>query len=135
MRQRPFCSTIFIVQHGSFDLLPSGVFGPTAGASSTLQRCYELRCFLQSWFLHLGLVKLNGVERMQTNAFVLGGQSCLLAPDLHSNTESYCFPFIASCHSSCQSLIRTMSFRRLISHFSNFLTLHNERERKFKGIV
>lgn len=61
------------------------------------------------------------------------GQSCLLAPALHSYTACYCFPFIASCHSLCQSLIRTTSFRRLISHFSNFLTLHNERE-GLKGI-
>lgn len=40
----------------------------------------------------------------------------------------HCFPSIASCHSSCQSLIRTTSFRRPISHFSNFLTLLNETE-------
>lgn len=109
--------------------------GPSAGASSTLQRCYERRCFSQSWFLHLGLVKLNGVEHMQTNAFVLGGQSCSPAPDWHSYTESYCFPFAASCHSLCQSLIRTMSFHRLISHSSNFLTLHNEKERNSKGLT
>lgn len=67
--------------------------------------------------------------------FCSWGQSCLLAPDLHSYTESHCFPFIASCHSLCQSLIRTMSFHRLISHSSNFLTLHNERERNSKGLA
>lgn len=38
----------------------------------------------------------------------------------------HCFLSIASCHSSCQSLIRTTSFRRHISHFTNFLTLPNE---------
>lgn len=32
------------------------------------------------WFSHLGLVKLNGVERMQTNAFVHEDKgACLLA--------------------------------------------------------
>lgn len=65
--------------------------------------------------------------------FCSWGQSCCLLPDSHSYTECYCFPFIASCHSLCQSLIRTTSSHRLISHFSNFLTLHNERK-GLKGI-
>lgn len=59
----------------------------------------------------------------------LGDKAGLLAADSHSHTHTvcYCFPFVASCHSLCQSLIRTTGFRRRISHFSNFLTLHNER--------
>lgn len=64
-----------------------GLFGQTAGCSSTVQRCYELWCSLQSWFLHLGLVKLNGVEHMQTNAFVLGDKAaCLLQTCTHTQS-------------------------------------------------
>lgn len=94
------------------------------------------------WWVAMCLAKLvfapgsGEAEWSWTHAnkrFCSRGQSCSLAPDLHSYTQSYCFPFVASCHSLCQSLIRTMSFRRLISHFSNFLTLHNERGETFKG--
>lgn len=64
-----------------------GLFGQTAGCSSTVRRCYELWCSLQSWFLHLGLVKLNGVEHMQTNAFVLGDKAaCLLQTCTHTQS-------------------------------------------------
>ncbi|CAL8379629.1 unnamed protein product [Arctogadus glacialis] len=71
--------------------------------------------------------------------FVLSGQKQFLSfsVDSYSNTARHCFPFVASCHSSCQSLIRTTSFRSLISHFSNLLTLPNEikreREREREG--
>ena len=69
--------------------------------------------------------------------FVLSGQKQFLSfsADSYSNTARHCFPFVASCHSSCQSLIRTTSFRSLISHFSNLLTLPNEikREREREG--
>lgn len=132
MSLNPFCCTIFTSQHSKLWSAPVGLFGPTAGCSSTVQRCYELWCSSQSWFLHLGLLEMNGVEHMQTNAFVHGDKAGSLAADLHSYTVCYCFPFVASCHSLCQSLIRTAGFRRLISHFSNFLTLHNER-RGLKG--
>lgn len=132
MSLNPFCCTIFTSQHSKLWSAPVGLFGPTAGCSSTVQRCYELWCSSQSWFLHLGLLEMNGVEHMQTNAFVRGDKAGSLAADLHSYTVCYCFPFVASCHSLCQSLIRTAGFRRLISHFSNFLTLHNER-RGLKG--
>lgn len=128
----PFCCTIFTSKHSKLWSAPAGLFGPTTGCSSTVQRCYELWCSSQSWFLHLGLLEMNGVEHMQTNAFVHGDKAGLLAADLHSYTVCYCFPFVASCHSLCQSLIRAAGFRRLISHFSNFLTLHNER-RELKG--
>lgn len=45
--------------------------------------------------------------------------------------DPWCLPRflpIASCHSPCGSLIRTTSFRRLISHSTNFPTLPNKEE-------
>lgn len=130
------CCTIFTSQHSELWSAPAGLLGPTAGCSSTAQRCDELwRSPAKLFFLHLGLLEMNGVEHMQTNAFVLGDKSGSLAADLHSYTVCYCFPFVASCHSLCQSLIRTAGFRRLISHSSNFLTLHNERRGLKRGVT
>lgn len=62
-----------------------GPFGPTAGATATVQRCWELPGFSQSWFLHLGLVRLNGTEHMQTSAIVLGTK--LLARSRRARTH------------------------------------------------
>ena len=55
----------------------AGGLGETAGRSSAVQRCDELWCSSPSWFLHLDVVKLNGVEHMQTNAFVLRGDKAV----------------------------------------------------------
>lgn len=77
MRPNPFCCTIFTSQHSKLWSAPVGLFGQTAGCSSTVRRCYELWCSSQSWFLHLGLVEMNRAEHTQTNAFVPRGQSRL----------------------------------------------------------
>lgn len=73
-----FLYNVYIETHQLWSASLS-LFVPTAACSSTVQRCYELWSSSQSWFLHLGLVKLNGVEHMQTNAFVLWDKAaCLL---------------------------------------------------------
>lgn len=133
MRQSAVLVHIIYTEHSNFDLLGSTDSG----------RLRVLRQLLV-WWVAMCLEKLvfapgsGEAEWSWTHTnkrFCSRGQSCLLTPDLHSHTQSYCFPFIASCHSLCESLIRTMSFCRLISHFSNFLTLHNERGRNSKGLT
>jgi len=78
-------------------------FEATAGCASDGPRCDAFWCSSQSWFLHLGLVKLSGVEYVQTNAFVRRDKD-FPSFGLILGHCCHCFPSIASCHSSCQSL-------------------------------
>lgn len=134
IRLNSFCCTIFSLHRITAALIcchwstgtGRGLFISTAKVLSVVM-------FLANLVFAPGPGELERSWKHANKCFCSCGQSCLLAPDLHSHTVCYCFPFIASCHSLCQSLIRTTSFHRLISHFSKFLTLYNERER-LKGV-
>lgn len=104
MRQSAVLLHIIYTEHSNFDLLGSSDSG----------RLRVLRQLLVWWVAKLVFAPGSGEAEWSwthTNKrFCSRGQSCLLAPDLHSHTQSCCFPFIASCHSLCESLIQTMSF-------------------------
>lgn len=136
IRLNSFCCTIFSLHRITAALIcchwstrtDCGLFISTA-------KVLSVGMFLANLVFAPGPGELEMSWKHANKCFCSCGQSCLLAPDLHSYTVCYCFPFIASCHSLCQSLIRTTSFHRLISHFSKFLTLYNERETRSKGLT
>lgn len=132
MRPNSFSCTMFTLQLTSFDLVLSAYLDrlqpghqPCKGVMSC-EVPHKVGFCTWAWW---SWMELNTCKQM----LLFLGTKLLACSRLHSYTVCYCFPFIASCHSLCQSLIRTTSFHRLISHFSKFLTLHNERER-LKGI-
>lgn len=80
MRQSAVLVHVSYPEHSNFDLLGSTDSGRLRVLVNSW--CDEL----QSWFLHLGLVKLNGAEHIQTNAFVLGDKAaCSLQTCAHTH--------------------------------------------------